>query len=75
MTILPYQVDSVLRLYTRQNNAKGLGSVAKQGSDQVYLDKVTLGSEAGSVEKGKSEAYEKISYSLLDIILSDKEEK
>ena len=75
MTISPYQVDSVLRLYTRQNNAKGLGSIAKQGSGQTYQDKVTLGGEAGKTEKGKTEAYEKISYSLLDIILSNREEK
>lgn len=71
MTISSYQVDSVLRVYTKQNrSAKTL--VAKPDSEQAYRDKVTLTAE----ESGKKAmAYDKISYNLLDILLTHKTEK
>jgi len=65
VTISSYQIDTVLRVYTRQNNAKTAPSGARKGTGDAYQDKVTLGGNGG-----RNDALEKISYSLVDILLS-----
>lgn len=68
MTISSYQVENVLRTYTKQGNPRR--SVSGSG-DTVHRrqDIVTL---SGGAKEG---AYDKISYSLLDILLHSKEAK
>ena len=70
MTISSFRIESVIRLYTRQNNAKCSPSPSGQDPDQPYGDRVTLVRETD-----KTEAFEKISYSLLDIILKNRDKK
>ncbi|HPL63894.1 MAG: hypothetical protein PHG91_00245 [Syntrophales bacterium] len=71
MTISPYQVNSILQAYSKQNKVKprevSQGETA-QGSK--YNDIVSLSTEQERMER----AYKKISYSLLDIILKGKSE-
>ena len=70
MTISTYQIDSVLNAYSKQNR---LSSRLSLSSDKVkngkYEDVVSLSSQGSD----KAEAFTKISYSLMDIILKDKE--
>jgi hypothetical protein len=66
MTISAYQVDNVIRAYSRQSKAKlRLDIPQTAGQDSKYKDVVTL---SGS-EDMRVEAYKKISYSLLDVLL------
>lgn len=65
MTISSYQIDTVLRVYMRQDNAKNAPSGARKDTGDAYQDKVTLGGNGD-----RNDALEKISYSLLDILLS-----
>ena len=68
MTISTYQVDSVIKAYNKQNRLNARPSAApdmRQG--EAYLDKVSL-----STHVDKKEAYQKISYSLLDVILKER---
>ncbi len=70
MTISAYQVDSVLKAYNKQSRMKVTPPIP-QGirSDDKYADVVTL-----SVRRGQNdEAYNAISYNLLDIILKAKD--
>ncbi|MBN2516049.1 MAG: hypothetical protein JXC33_08450 [Deltaproteobacteria bacterium] len=66
MTISPYQVESVLKAYNKQSETR---KSVPQSNDKpvVYTDVVTLSSE-----NNKEEAFEKISYGLLEIILQNK---
>ena len=65
MTISPYQINSILKAYSKQSRVK-----TQQASNQglvkngKYADVVSL-----STEVDKSSAFNKISYSLLDIIV------
>lgn len=72
VTISSYQVDSVLRVYTRQNNTKS-PAASRPGGEDSYRDKVTL--SEGESGRPPQQAYEKISYSILDIIHSGRTEK
>ncbi len=68
MTISTYQVDSVIKAYNKQNRLNSrpsAGPDVRQG--EAYLDKVSL-----STHVDKKEAYQKISYSLLDVILKER---
>jgi hypothetical protein len=71
MTISPYQINSILQAYSRQNKVRprevSQGETAQGGK---YNDIVSLSSEKERMEQ----AYSKISYSLLDIILKGKTE-
>lgn len=68
MTITPYQVDSVINAYARQNKLKLSHSVPKESaSDSKYRDVVSLSVK----EDIKPEDFEKISYNLRDVILND----
>ena len=66
MTISSYQVENVLRVYAKQSTSRrsvfGASDTVNRHSDTVTL--------TGEVREG---AYDKISYSLLDILLHNKE--
>jgi hypothetical protein len=66
MTITPYQVDSVLNAYTRQNKLKVSSAVAQENTtESKYTDVVSL----SKTEESKTEEFDKISYNLRDVIL------
>jgi hypothetical protein len=66
MTISPYQVENVLKAYNKQSETRK--SIPQSNEHPAaYTDVVTLSSG-----NHKEEAFEKISYGLLDIILQNK---
>ncbi|MBN2846758.1 MAG: hypothetical protein JXQ25_12330 [Deltaproteobacteria bacterium] len=67
MTISSYKVESVLRAYNKQTNAKG-SFVGHSNEPSKYHDTVTLSSQDGNAK-----VYERISYGLLDIILQNED--
>jgi len=64
MTISSYQIDNILKAYSKQNKVKA-GSMlpADNTKGDKYADVVTLDSA------DKTAVYDKISYSLMDILL------
>jgi hypothetical protein len=69
MTISAYQVDSVIKAYNKQNKSRlRLDDVLQTTAQDRYRDVVKLSSS----EDMKADAFKKISYSLLDILLRDK---
>lgn len=68
MTISAYQVDNVIKAYSKQNKSKLRFDVQQASAQGRYTDVVTLSSS----EDMKADAYKKISYSLLDVLLRDK---
>jgi hypothetical protein len=69
MTISPYQVNSILKAYSKQSKVKPqqiAGSEAVSGGK--YEDVVSISSESDN----KMTAFNKISYNLLDIIVKGK---
>ncbi len=69
MTISAYQVDSVLSAYSKQSKMRTRQpSETEDTKSASYQDVVSL-SQQGN---GKAEAYKKISYSIIDIILKDR---
>jgi hypothetical protein len=67
MTISAYQVDNVIKAYNKQSKTKLRFDVPQTPSQDRYLDVVKLSSS----EDIKADAYKKISYSLLDVLLKD----
>jgi hypothetical protein len=68
MTITPYQVDSVLSAYTKQNKIRISNTAARENvSEGKYKDVVSLSAKEGS----KAEEFDIISYNLRDVILKD----
>jgi len=72
MTISSYQIDNILKAYSRQSK---IGSKSASAQDvpktsSKYADVVSL-----SAEQNKQEAYDKISYSLMDVILKGDKSK
>jgi hypothetical protein len=68
MTISTYQVDNVIKAYNKQNRLNTRTSSSQGARKEVpYVDMVSLSSNVD-----KKEAYQKISYSLLDVILKDR---
>ena len=65
MTISSYKVETVLRAYNKQIKSERPIS-EKTGDSDRYKDVVTL-----SATDNKEKVYEKISYSLLDVILKN----
>jgi hypothetical protein len=65
MTISTYQIDNILKAYSRQSKV-GSQPAAQDVSKAApkYADVVSL-----SPEQEKPEVYDKISYSLMDVIL------
>ncbi len=68
MTISSYQVDNVLKAYTKQTKVKIKSDIAPQSAKgNVYNDVVSLSKQGSS----KEDAFVKISYNLMDIILKN----
>jgi hypothetical protein len=68
MTVSTYQVDNVIKAYNKQNRLNARPSAVQGGRKEAqYVDMVSL-----STNVDKKEAYQKISYSLLDVILKDR---
>jgi hypothetical protein len=72
MTISAYQIDNILKAYSRQSK---IGSKAAPAEDvpktsSKYADVVSLSSE-----QNKQEVYDKISYSLMDVLLKGDKSK
>lgn len=71
MTISAYQIDNILKAYSRQSKVSSHPAsqdVAKAGPR--YADVVSL-----SAEQEKPEVYDKISDSLMDVILKGNKSK
>lgn len=68
MTISAYQVDNVIKAYNKQSKTKMRFDAPQASSKDRYADVVTLSGN----EEMKADAYRKISYSLLDVLLKDK---
>jgi len=67
MTISSYQIDNILKAYSKQSKIKVGTSIPQDAAKGVqYTDVVTL--ESGD----KTAVYDKISYSLMDILLKSK---
>ena len=71
MSITSYQVDNVLKAYNKQNKVKSQNHVLTDVQEAgKQTDTVSL-----SKEKNKPEVFDRISYSLLDIILKTNKSK
>ena len=69
MTISAYQVDSVISAYNKQSKVKMRhASSPEENKNARYQDVVSLSQQGND----KAEAYKKISYSIIDVILKDK---
>lgn len=69
MTISAYQVDSVISAYNKQSKVKmRQASSPEETKAAKYQDVVSLSQQGPD----KAEAYKKISYSIIDVILKDK---
>ncbi|MGZ3577411.1 MAG: hypothetical protein ACXWMK_04025 [Syntrophales bacterium] len=67
MTISSYQIDNILKAYSKQNKVKVGASLQPDTAKRAkYADVVTL--DSGD----KTAAYDKISYSLMDILLKSR---
>lgn len=69
MTISTYQIESVIKAYGKQTRLEDPINRKSENSNK-YTDTVTLSSG-----ENKKEAFDKISYSLLDVILQNTETK
>ncbi|HNZ35376.1 MAG: hypothetical protein QM256_00515 [Pseudomonadota bacterium] len=72
MTISTYQIDNILKAYSRQNKAASAPVSPADGrtAGPKYADVVSLGAD-----RQKPEVYDKISYSLMDVILKGNKSK
>ena len=68
MALSAYQVDNVIKAYNKQSKLR-LRAKSLQVSQENHMDVVSL---SGSEGRSREEAYEKISYSLVDILVKDK---
>jgi len=70
MTISVYQIDSVIKAYNKQTRAKlSNKDQTGVGANECYRDSVTI----SNAPVDKSATYEKISYSIRDLILKSVE--
>lgn len=69
MTISAYQVDNVIKAYSKQNKPKLNLDIRQIPSQGKYTEVVTLSHN----EDMKADAYKKISYSLMDVLLKNNE--
>jgi phosphotransferase system HPr-like phosphotransfer protein len=67
MTISSYQVDNVIKAYTKQTKVKIKSDITIESAKGIYKDVVSLSTKGSA----KEDAYEKISYNLMDIILKN----
>jgi hypothetical protein len=68
MTISAYQIDNIIKAYSKQSNAKFRLDAKSMPLQDRYADVVTLSGNEGIT----SDTYKKISYNLLDVLLKDK---
>ena len=68
MCISSYQIDSVIKAYNKQSNARLRLDIKSAPSQGIYADMVTLSGNEGLT----AYTYNKISYTLVDILLKDK---
>lgn len=69
MAISAYQVDSVISAYNKQSKVKmRYSSAPEETKTAQYQDVVSLSRQGID----KADAYRKISYSIIDVILKDK---
>lgn len=68
MTISAYQVDNVIKAYHKQSKSPVRLEAQQASSPEKYRDVVTLSHQGGS----QGDAYQKISYTLLDVLLKEK---
>lgn len=68
MPISAYQIDNVIKAYSKQNKAKFRLDTKSVPSQDRYRDVVTLSGNTGLT----ADTYKKISYNLLDVLLKDK---
>lgn len=67
MTISSYQIDNILKAYSKQNKVKTGTSIQPDSMrEEKYVDVVTLNSTE------KTAVYDKISYSMMDILFKSK---
>jgi hypothetical protein len=69
MTISAYQVDNVIKAYSKQSKPKLNVEIKRVTSQERFTDVVTLSNN----EDMKADAYKKISYNLMDVILKNNE--
>lgn len=67
MTISAYQVDNVIKAYSKQNKTRVRIDFPQAMAQDRCRDVVTLSSS----EDMRADAYKKISYNLLDILRKD----
>ena len=67
MTISAYQVDNVIKAYSKQHKSSMRIEMPQDTAQDRYRDVVVLSNS----EDRKTDAYKKISYSLLDVLLKD----
>jgi len=65
MTISAYQVDNVIKAYSKQSKTRLRVDAPQNASQGSYKDVVTLSGK----EAMEADAYKKISYSLVDVLL------
>ncbi len=72
MTISAYQIDNILKAYSRQSKTGSTSAPAQDvpKTSSKYADVVSLSSE-----QNKQGVYDKISYSLMDVILKGNKSK
>ncbi|HQL89615.1 MAG TPA: hypothetical protein PLQ15_03365 [Syntrophales bacterium] len=72
MTISTYQIDNILKAYSRQSKAAEKPAPSGEGPKTAprYADVVSLGAEPQ-----RPEVYDRISYSLMDILLKGSKSK
>ena len=68
MTISAYQIDNVIKAYSKQCKAKIRLDVKSAPSQDRYTDVLILSGNEGLT----TDTYKKISYNLLDVLLKDK---
>jgi hypothetical protein len=68
MTISSYQVDNVIKAYSKQSKANFHLDAKSASSQDRYKDVVKLSGSEGLT----ADTYKKISYNLLDVLLKDK---
>jgi hypothetical protein len=68
MTISAYQIDNVIKAYSKQSKPKFRLDAKSSLSQERYTDVVTLSSNEGLTV----DTYKKISYNLMDVLLKDK---
>jgi hypothetical protein len=68
MGISSYQIDSVIKAYNKQSNARLRLDIKSAQPQGKYTDMVTLSGNEGLT----ADTYDKISYNLMDILLKGK---